>query len=239
MTMSIPENRSCRVISFPTPVSYDAALRLQYETQRLRQSNEVIDTLLLMEHPPTITLGRGTELADLRTDRDVLEARGITVVDVDRGGEITYHAPGQIVGYPILDLRQHGQDLHRYLRDLEEVLIRVLDQFGLTGERIPGLTGVWVGGSKIAAMGIRVSRWVTMHGFALNITPDLGPMRQDFIPCGIQDRGVTSLAEQISSGIPSRAEVEKEIIRAFGIVFRVRMQPEAGNSAAGLGIMGP
>ena len=142
-------------------------------------------------------------------------------MEVDRGGEITYHAPGQLVGYPILDLREHGQDLHRYLRDLEETLIRALKTFEITGCRLPGLTGVWVGNDKIAAIGIKVSRWVSMHGFALNVTADLGPMRRDFVPCGVRDKGVTSLAELRPERAWARAEVEEAVIAAFADVFGV------------------
>lgn len=179
------------------------------------------DTLLLLEHPPTITLGRGTDGADLLSDAPTLAARGIALVRTDRGGEITYHAPGQLVGYPILDLRAHGQDLHRYLRDLEEALIRALAPFGLNGERVPGLTGVWVGGAKIAAIGIKVSRWVSTHGFALNVSPDLTPMRRDFVPCGIKDRGVTSLAELVPEKGLTRADVEPGVVAAFADIFGV------------------
>lgn len=227
------------MISYPAPVPYAEALRQQYALVRCRQAGEIEDTLLLLEHPPTITLGRGTEAADLLTDRETLESRGVTVVETDRGGEITYHAPGQIIGYPILDLRDHGQDLHRYLRDLEDVLIRTLAEYSLIGERIPGLTGVWVNGAKIAAIGIKVSRWVTMHGFALNVALDLAPMRRDFIPCGIRDRGVTSLAEQRPGVVPSRAAVESALIAAFADVFHLRMQTAAEDFPAGLGIINP
>lgn len=211
----------CDIISFPTPVPYADALAMQTDLVRCRLADEVGDTLLLLEHPPTITLGRGTDDADLRTDAATLEARGIAVVRTDRGGEITFHAPGQLVGYPILDLREHGQDLHKYLRALEETLIRVLAEFGLAGERIPGLTGVWVNGAKIAALGIKVSRWVSMHGFALNIDPDLSPMRCDFVPCGIKDRGVTSLAELLPNERLTRTEVEPRVVAAFAEVFGV------------------
>lgn len=233
MTESIPETRVCRIVSYPGLVPYADALAEQYALVRHRQEGESEDTLMLLEHPPTITLGRGTDDADLLTDVQALKARGIAVERVDRGGEITYHAPGQLVGYPILDLRAHGQDLHRYLRSLEEVLIRALAAFGVVSRRIPGLTGVWVGDAKIAALGIKVSRWVSMHGFALNVSPDLTPMRQDIVPCGIRDRGVTSLAELLSVP-PSRSEVEPQVIAAFTEVFHVR--PQLTNYA---GIMAP
>ncbi len=210
----------CRIISCSEVVPYSVALTWQYELARQRQAGDIPDTLLLLEHPPTITLGRGSDEADLRTPENDLQMRGIKVERVDRGGEITYHGPGQLVGYPILDLRQHGQDLHKYLRDLEEVIIRTLAVYGLFGERIAGLTGVWVQGRKIAAIGIKVSRWVSVHGFALNITTDLTPFRRDIVPCGIRDRDVTSLAELLPGRCPTRAMVEATVITAFADVFQ-------------------
>ncbi len=209
----------CQILSCPGLTPYATALAWQRELARRRQAGEVPDTLLLLEHPPTITLGRGSHREDLLTSPDVLQRRGIDVIEADRGGEISYHAPGQLVGYPILDLRQHGQDLHKYLRDLEEVLIRSLGDFSLTGTRQPGLTGVWVGDAKIAAMGIKVTRWVSLHGFALNIDLDLTPMRRDFVPCGIRDRGVTSLRELRPERPWARAEVEDAVVKAFADVF--------------------
>lgn len=219
MTTSIPDLPVCRILSYPQPVEYRTALAWQYALAEQRQRGNTPDTLLLLEHPPTITLGRRTDEADLRTDEASLKARGIAVERVDRGGEISYHAPGQLVGYPILDLRGRGQDLHRYLRDLEEVLIRTLAVYGLEGTRVPGRTGVWVDERKIAAIGIKVSRWVSLHGWALNITTDLTPFRRDFIPCGIRDRDVTSLAELLPGSTPARAEVENAVVAAFCQVF--------------------
>ncbi len=216
-----PGRPVCRVISHAAPVPYPAALAQQYVLAERRQRGEIPDTLLLLEHLPVITLGRGSHEADLLTDEDALRARGIAVERVDRGGEVSYHAPGQLVGYPVLDLRQHGQDLHRYLRDLEEVIIRTLASYGLTGGRVAGRTGVWVGDRKIAAIGIKVSRWVSMHGWALNVTTDLTPFRRDFVPCGIRDRDVTSLAELLGGRCPIRTEVEAVTIGAFAEVFAV------------------
>lgn len=213
----------CHIISLPGLTPYADALAMQMRLVHARQQNQVPDTLLLLEHPPTITLGRASHDADLLTPEPELRKRGFTVHRTDRGGEITYHAPGQLVAYPILDLRQHGQDLHKYLRDLEEVLIRALAAAGLPSEREPGLTGVWTNGSKIAAIGIKVSRWVSMHGFALNINPDLSPMRQDFIPCGIKDRGVTSLAELLPRAQCTRETVEPTVLQAFGDVFQLTL----------------
>ena len=211
----------CQVISYPNPVPYADALALQYVLAERRGRGAVPDTLLLLEHPPTVTLGRRTDERDLRTSEAVLRAQGIDVERVDRGGEITCHGPGQMVGYPILDLREHGQDLHKYLRDLEEVLIQTLSVYGLTGERIAGRTGVWVQDRKIAAIGIKVSRWVSLHGFALNISNDLAPFREDFVPCGISDKDVTSLSEQLGAECPGRTEVEAVIVNKFGQIMGV------------------
>ena len=197
---------------------------MQYALVERRQRGEIPDTLLLLEHPSVITLGRGSREADLLTDEADLKARGIAVERVDRGGEISYHGPGQLVGYPILDLRGHGQDLHRYLRDLEEMIIQTLAVYGLQGERVPRRTGVWVQDRKIAALGIKVSRWVSMHGWALNITTDLTPFRRDIVPCGISDRDVTSLAELLPGQTPARAEVEKTLLAAFAEIFEVSLE---------------
>lgn len=211
----------CRLITYPQPVPYAEALALQYALAEQRGRGDIPDTLLLLEHPPTITLGRRTDERDLKTSEAALKARGFAVERVDRGGEITFHAPGQLVGYPILDLRQHGQDLHRYLRDLEDALIGTLAVFGLTGERVAGRTGVWVSERKIAAIGIKVSRWVSLHGFALNVTTDLAPFREDFVPCGIRDKGVTSLVQELGADCPGRAEVEAVVAANFAQTFGV------------------
>ncbi len=211
----------CRFISYLDPVPYAEALALQYALAEKRGRGEIPDTLLLLEHPPTVTLGRSSDARDLKTTETALRGRGFAVERVDRGGEITFHAPGQLVGYPILDLREHGQDLHKYLRDLEEVLIQTLAAFGLTGGRVAGRTGVWVNDRKIAAIGIKVSRWVSLHGFALNITTDLRPFREDFIPCGIRDKDVTSMLEQLGADCPARAEAEAAVAANFATVFGV------------------
>lgn len=216
-----PDANICQVISLPGLTPYADALALQTRLLHSRQQNSIPDTLLLLEHPPTITLGRGSHDADLLTPEAKLVNQGFAVVRADRGGEITYHAPGQLVGYPILDLRAHGRDLHQYLRDLEQTLIHTLAALGLPSQREPGLTGVWTHGSKIAAIGIKVSRWVSMHGFALNINPDLAPMRRDFIPCGIRDRGVTSLAELLPNTLWTRQNVEPHVVHAFLDVFQL------------------
>lgn len=236
--MSIPDSRICQLISCERPVSYSDALRWQYEILRRRVAGEIGDTILVLEHPATITLGRGAIAGDLLTSEEELARQGVSVVAVDRGGEITYHAPGQTVAYPILDLRKHGQDLHKYLRDLEEVVILTLSHYGINGYRIAGLTGVWVDEAKIAAIGIKVSRWVSMHGLAFNRDLDLTPMRRDFIPCGIRDRGVTSLREILGAKAPSRIDLEACLMAAFCDIFNLQVAPASAKLLQSLGIMG-
>ena len=211
----------CHLISYPHPVPYAEALDKQYALAEQRGRGAVPDTLLLLEHPSTITLGRRAQDTDLLASETDLLAQGIAVERVDRGGEITYHGPGQLVGYPVLDLRRHGQDLHKYLRDLEEVLIQTLAAFGLNGERVPGRTGVWVSDRKIAAIGIKVSRWISLHGFALNIAADLAPFRTLFVPCGIHDKDVTSLKELLGADTPARTEVEAVLLQKFAVILGV------------------
>ena len=210
---------STQFISYSGLVPYQEALDLQYEMQKQRQLENISDTVLILEHPPTITLGRRTNVSDLPTDRQELTRLGIEVVEIDRGGEITAHGPGQLVAYPILDLRLHGQDLHRYLRELESVIIDTLGNFGISGGRKEGLTGVWVGDRKIAVIGIKVSKWVSMHGIALNVSNDLATFRRDFIPCGITEFDVTSIAELTPTSALTRQDIEPHFVDAFGRVF--------------------
>lgn len=172
------------------------------------------DLLLFVEHPHVFTLGKSGDSANL------LDASA-EFVKIDRGGDITYHGPGQVVGYPILDLDRHYTDIHRYLRELEEVIIRVCADYGITAVREPKLTGVWVDGAKICAMGIKCSRWVTMHGFALNVNTDLSYFGH-IVPCGITDRPVTSLQALTGTSIPL-AEVKERILVHFGEVFNTRI----------------
>jgi lipoate-protein ligase B len=212
----------CRIVSVSDRlVAYEQALHWQRALFAARRAGEIPDTLLLLEHPPVVTFGRSAPgEADLISTRENLIARGIEVVEADRGGRITYHGPGQLVGYPIFDLsqREEERDLHRYLRNLEEALIDALAVFGIEGGRAAGQTGVWVGGRKIAAIGIKAARWVTMHGFALNMKCDLGVFREDIVPCGIRDKDVTSMSECDVS--PSRAEVEAAVVNALCRVMR-------------------
>lgn len=174
-------------------VSYESGLRIQEELVARRRSGEVEDQLLLLEHDHVITMGSSTEKRNIVADEGRLRELGVQVHGAGRGGDVTYHGPGQIVGYPILDLKPDRKDLHEYLRLLEGVLIRALHVYGLVGVREEGLTGVWVGDEKVAALGIRVSSgWITSHGFALNVSTDMRYF-ETIVPCGITDRGVTSL----------------------------------------------
>ena len=183
--------------------------------QQRRQDPDLPDVLLLLEHPPVYTLGHGASLDFLQFD---LDKSADKVYRIERGGEVTYHCPGQLVGYPILNLQFHRQDLHWYLRQLEEVIIRVLAVYGLQGDRVSGLTGVWLEGYKVAAIGIKVSRWVTMHGFALNVCPDMAGFRK-IIPCGIADKPVGSLQAWIPD--IQIEQVNLQVARSFAEVFEV------------------
>ena len=200
-------------------VGYDEALALQRELVEERRAGKVPDLLLLLEHPPVITLGVRAEIARgnvVATD-EWLAQLGVAVHETGRGGDVTYHGPGQIVGYPILDLRPDRCDVHKYVRDLEEVMIRTCADYGVSAGRIAGLTGTWVGAEKIGAIGIRISRWITSHGFAFNVGTNLDHFKL-IVPCGISDRGVTSLERATGRSIPMR-EVENAIVRRFAEVF--------------------
>lgn len=178
-------------------VGYAEALRIQEEWVRRRRAGDVPDTLLLLQHPHVITLGSGSHAEHILLSHEERAARGIELWESGRGGDVTYHGPGQLVGYPILDLKPDRCDLHRYLRDLEEVLIGVLGEFGLPADRKEGLTGVWVADRKLAAIGVRVSSgWITSHGFALNVNTDLS-FFDAIVPCGIREHGVGSIAQQL------------------------------------------
>ena len=200
-------------------VNYVDAWALQKDLVAQRKRNPTQpDVLIILEHPPIYTLGQGGNIEFLKFNPAQTHP---PVHRVERGGEVTHHCPGQLVGYPILNLRRHRPDLHWYLRQLEEVIIQVLAQYRLEGKRISGLTGVWLDGYKVAAIGIKVSRWITMHGFALNVCPDLTGFRE-IIPCGIADRPVGSLV-QFRPNI-SIDQVRQDIIRVFSAVFGVEMK---------------
>ncbi len=198
-------------------VGYGEAWDLQRERVAARAEGRIGDTLFLLSHPPVVTVGRGGDDRHVVASAERLAELGVDLVETDRGGDVTFHGPGQIVGYPIVDLSARGRDLHRYMRDLEEVLIRTLAAFGLEGARVPGLTGVWVGDAKVAAIGIRVSRWVAHHGFALNVTTDL-EWFDLIVPCGIRGRAVTSMAALLGHPVEIAA-VEDALEREFRHVF--------------------
>ena len=188
-----------------------------------RRAGRIPDTLLLLEHPPVITLGVRTrgQVSNIVASAEELETRGVEVFETGRGGDVTYHGPGQLVGYPILDLRPDRCDVHQYVRDLEEALLVAVRRFGVSATRVVGLTGVWVGPpgreEKLAAIGVRISRWITSHGFALNVATDLRNFKL-IVPCGIADRGVTSLDRLTGRQVPM-TEVEEAVSDAFGAVF--------------------
>ncbi len=209
--------RSCHLYNLGlTP--YAQAWNWQRSLVANRRENPALDDILiLLEHPPVYTLGQGASLDFLKFNPDQTEQ---DVFRIERGGEVTYHCPGQLVGYPILNLRYYQQDLHWYLRQLEEVVLRVLAAYGLRGERVSGFTGVWLEGCKVAAIGIKVSRWITMHGFALNVCPDLEGFRQ-IVPCGIADKPVGSLAQFVPD--LELSQVRQQITQSFAEVFGVRL----------------
>lgn len=211
---------------------YGEVLELQRRLCRARQTGELAeDLLLLVEHDPVVTLGRGTKETSLPLPPDALRQRGVEVFEVERGGDVTFHGPGQLVGYPILDLTHHRRDLHWYLRSVEAALIDALGALGIDAERNPGLTGVWTGGRKIASIGIHVKQWVTFHGFALNVATDLSYF--DFIvPCGIPDVVMTSVVRELGARAPAdpAAATRAAVIAAFGRTFERR--PRTGEPVA-------
>jgi lipoyl(octanoyl) transferase len=198
-------------------VSYAEGLALQEHLVRERQAQSVPDTLLLLEHDPVFTLGRNARAENVLFPEAELRARGFDVFEVGRGGDVTYHGPGQVVGYPIVDLSPDRRDVHRYVRDLESVLIRTCADYGVAAERVAGRTGCWVGREKIGAIGVRIARWVTSHGFALNVANDLAPFGL-IVPCGIRDASVTSLASLLGRPVATD-EVMDRLSRHFEAVF--------------------
>lgn len=196
---------------------YVGTLELQNRLRSARLAGKIPDVLILVEHPPVITLGSGAEEKHILASSTQLDRKGVAVCRTNRGGDVTYHGPGQLVGYLIFDLRSHNQDILLFLRNIEEGLIRALEKFQLNGTRKDGYTGVWIGSRKIAAIGIAVSRWVTMHGFALNVSTDLDRFSL-IIPCGISKYGVTSMLKELNSNI-NLESVKKEVVKSFADVF--------------------
>jgi lipoyl(octanoyl) transferase len=199
-------------------VEYEDGLTAQRLILESRAAGLVPDTLLLLEHPRVVTLGRGAKQHNVLWRPEELRARGFELFETDRGGDVTYHGPGQLVGYPLLDLKPDRRDVRKYVASVEEVLIRTAADFGVRAERFPGRVGIWTPAGKLAAIGVHLSRWLTSHGFALNVATDL----QDFaaiVPCGIHDAGVTSLRALLGNGAPSMAQVEEQAARNAAAVW--------------------
>jgi lipoyl(octanoyl) transferase len=182
-------------------VAYGRGLEIQESLVAERQAGRVPDHLLLLEHDPVFTLGRNARQENVLLPAEALRDRGFDVFETGRGGDVTYHGPGQVVGYPVLDLSPDRRDVHRYVRDLEAVMIRTCADYGVEAGRVDGLTGTWVGPDKIGAIGVRIARWVTSHGFAFNVAPDLSAFDL-IVPCGIRGRGVTSLERLLGRPVP-------------------------------------
>lgn len=219
--MTVTASRRECAVSFLGIFPYQDAWDLQRRTGELRARDEVPDTLLLLEHPPTYTLGRTADSSNILLSEAELERRGIGLFEVDRGGDVTYHGPGQLVGYPIM-LVEDRRDLLRYIRNLEETIIRALEDFDIESGRIAGLSGVWIGDRKIAAIGVKMGR-VTSHGFALNVTTDLDYFNH-IVPCGIRDKGVTSMEAELAKSragqpVPDIRTVAEAVASRFADVF--------------------
>lgn len=209
-------------------VDYATALALQRERVARRKAKAIPDTLLLLEHPHVYTLGRSARREHVLVSAEFLRSRGAEVFEIDRGGDVTYHGPGQLVGYPILDLTDHRRDIGWYMRSLEEVFIRAAAAFQIRAGRIPHVTGVWVGNDKLVALGVHVSRWVTSHGFAFNVNTDLRYFDW-IVPCGLEGKGVTSLAKLLGEPVEMSA-VTGRVIEAFGEVFNLEMSAKPVDS---------
>ena len=200
-------------------IGYQEAWQLQKDLFQQRRFNHISDLILICEHPHTITLGKSGAEQNLLLNSDELNSEQIDFVKVDRGGDITYHGPGQLVAYPILNLNDYFRDVHKYMRLLEEVVIHMLEDYAITAERIDGLTGVWVNQSKICAMGVKISRWITMHGLAFNVCADLTYFNK-IIPCGISDKSVCNLSDLLRKPIQIK-EVSDKLINSFKTIFEM------------------
>jgi lipoyl(octanoyl) transferase len=216
----------------PGIIPYAEALALQRALVEQRRAEDIPDQLLLLQHPAVITLGVKGDggRSNILATPESLSALGIEIAETGRGGDVTYHGPGQIVGYPILDLRPDRCDVHRYVRDLEEVMIRVCADYGVTAGRVAGLTGAWVGSEKIGAIGVRISRWITSHGFAFNVSTNLQHF-QLVVPCGIADRGVTSLEKATGRSVPLAAVEERVVVHVCEVFGREVVAASAAASS--------
>jgi len=204
-------------------VEYEESLRLQNNLVAARIAGEIPDVILFLRHPSVFTIGASGSEANIIASRDLLDSEGVSVLHIDRGGDITYHGPGQLVGYFIVDLKTRGRGIHQYVRNLEEIVIRTLDAFSLPSFRDPQYPGVWVGQDKICALGVRVSRWVTKHGFALNVNTDLKYFNY-IIPCGITDRRVTSISRLLGQDI-ALEDVTSCMLEQCAHVFNFDIRP--------------
>jgi lipoyl(octanoyl) transferase len=211
---------------------YHASLEFQRTLVQKRKKNELLDCLLLVQYPHTITQGRGGKTEHLLAGAAELKSKSVSYCETDRGGGITYHGPGQLIAYPILDLKELRRDIDWYLRSLEACIMETLADFGIQSQRVAGATGVWVGSDKIAAIGVRTSQWVTSHGIALNVNTDLDYFNL-IVPCGLRSGGVTSLAKLLGSGAPELSEVKALFIRHFGRIFGRTMRGEAAGTDGG------
>jgi lipoyl(octanoyl) transferase len=203
-------------------IPYAEGLRLQEQLAARRKAGDAPDTLLLLEHPPVITLGRNARREHILAKEEELEREGIQLFETNRGGDVTFHGPGQLVGYPIVDLGRIRKDVCWYLRTLEEVLIRAIRELGLAAGRRPGMTGVWVEDSKVAAIGVHISRWITSHGFALNVATDLRYFRH-IVPCGISAHPVSSLETLLGTSVDC-GRLEQSVAEHFGDLLGFRME---------------
>jgi len=209
-------------VELPGVMGYEESLRLQRERVAARKAGDIADTLIMLEHPPVYTLGRNANRENILFSPERLRRLGAEVFETDRGGDVTFHGPGQMVGYPILDLTQHRRDLAWYMHSLEEVFIRAAGEFGIQAGRTTGARGVWIGNDKLVAMGVHVSRWVTSHGFAFNVNTDLS-FFDWIVPCGLHGKGVTSLQKILGRAVSMRDATER-VIRHFGAVFGTEMK---------------
>ena len=226
--MSSTSSRQLYVVDLGT-MSYAEAWDLQKQVAQARIAGEIEqDVLLLVEHPPVVTLGRSSKEAHLVASRELLAERGVELFEVERGGDVTYHGPGQLVGYPIIDLKRHRQDLHWYLRQLEEAIIQGVAPFGVRGWRHQGFTGVWTGEEgqprKLASIGVHARDWVTWHGFALNVATDLSAFDL-IVPCGIPTVSMTSMSRELGDAAPSMAKVARAVAEGLAGVFDLVVMP--------------
>jgi lipoyl(octanoyl) transferase len=196
--------------------NYDKAWDIQKDLHAKRVHKEIPDTLILVEHPHVYTLGKNANAQHLIASKDYLKSKGIEIYNVDRGGDITYHGPGQLVGYPIFNLKDHRESVSWYVHTIEDILVKMLADYGIIARRIEKLTGIWVGDQKIAALGMRVSKWVTMHGFALNVSTNLS-LYDGIIPCGIASKGITRIADLVPD--VQWKDVKVSIIDKFKLLF--------------------